>query len=273
MPSSPVHVLGDPVRMQQVVWNLATNAVKFTPEGSRVEVRLESDATRACLSVADTGVGIGPDFLPHVFERFRQAETGSARAHGGLGLGLTIIKHLVEAHGGDVRAESAGVGRGARFLVRLPAREAAAPVECSMEVGGLPAVSMDQSALAGLQLLIVDDDREILEVLRVLLEGNGAQVVAVESAREAYRHLDHGRPDAIVCDVGMPGTSGYTSIEGLRARTVEEGGAIPALALTAYASPQDAARAHAAGFHAHLAKPVDPSRVIQTVAGLARRGR
>jgi PAS domain S-box-containing protein len=273
LPPTLVHVLGDPERLQQVVWNLATNAVKFTPEGGRVEVRLESDGSQASLRVADTGVGIGPDFLPQVFERFRQAETGSARAHGGLGLGLTIVKHLVEAHGGCVRAESDGVGRGARFLVQLPAREATEPVERSAEVGEAPAVSMDQSLLEGLQLLIVDDDAEILEVLRVLLEGNGARVVAVESAREAYRYLDDGRPDAIVCDVGMPGISGYTFIEGLRARTIEQGGAIPALALTAYASPEDAARAHAAGFDAHLAKPVDPIRVILTVASLARRGR
>jgi PAS domain S-box-containing protein len=153
LPSEAVHVLADPERLQQVVWNLAMNAVKFTPEGGRVEVRLESDASHACLSVADTGVGIGPDFLPQVFERFRQAETGSARAHGGLGLGLTIVKHLVEAHGGSVQAESEGVGRGSCFVVRLPAREPVELVQRTPEVSEEPSRAVDQSLLAGLQLL------------------------------------------------------------------------------------------------------------------------
>jgi PAS domain S-box-containing protein len=273
IPETPVHVLGDPERLQQVVWNLAANAVKFTPEGGLVQVRLENDGAQACLSVADTGVGIPADFLPQVFERFRQAETGSARAHGGLGLGLTIVRHLVEAHGGNVRAASAGVGRGARFEVRLPAREEGPRLERPADVGEARAAADLSGLLEGSSLLVVDDDPEILEVLRVLFEQSGARVTAVESADDAFRRLDQERPDAIVCDIGMPDVSGYSFLEALRLRPSGTGGDVPALALTAYASPEDAARAYAAGFQAHLAKPVEPLRVLQTVAGLTRRPR
>ena len=270
-PDEGVPVLGDPERLQQVVSNLVSNAVKFTPEGGRVEVRLLAGESHVVLAISDTGIGISPEFLPHVFERFRQADGDTTRAHGGLGLGLAIVHHIVEAHGGTVRAESPGVGQGARFEVTLPARSAREvtprPEAPAREAGetALP-VSLD-----GFRLLVVDDDPDIRELLRVALEQRGAVVVVAPSVGEAQEALKRFRPDVIVCDIGMPGTDGYTFVERLR-RGEGNRESVPAIALTAYASRDDAARALHAGFQVHLAKPVDPEVLAQAIASLARRG-
>ncbi|HVQ28981.1 MAG TPA: response regulator [Vicinamibacteria bacterium] len=270
-PAEPLHVLGDPERLRQVVSNLASNAVKFTPEGGRVDVRLEARDRSVCVSVADTGIGISEAFLPHVFERFRQADGDTTRAHGGLGLGLAIVHHIVQAHGGTARAESAGVGQGARFEITLPARHG--PVVSPFAAlptseHGPPVVA--PAALDGLTLLVVDDDKEIRELLRVALEARGAAVLLAASVAEAHAALGRVRPDVIVCDIGMPGTDGYAFVERLRSRS---GGAesIPAVALTAYASRDDVVRALRAGFQVHFAKPVDPDALAHAIAALARQ--
>jgi PAS domain S-box-containing protein len=270
--ADPIQVLGDPERLQQVVWNLAANAVKFTPDSGRLDVSLDRDGDRPRLSFVDTGVGIRPDFLPHVFDRFRQAETGSARAHGGLGLGLTIVRHLVEGHGGTVEAHSEGRGLGARFVVLFPAHVG----EPSSEAGGegdRPAWPEEAGALPlqGLKLVVVDDDPDICEVLRVCLSQHGARVTVVGSAAAAFEALDRELPDALVCDIGMPGTDGYGLIRRLRARAPGAGGLIPAIAVTAYASREDSTRAHAAGFQVHLAKPLEPIRLVNALAALTGR--
>jgi PAS domain S-box-containing protein len=271
VPAEPLVVLGDPERLQQVVSNLASNAVKFTPEGGRVDVRLEGRDELVCLSVADTGIGISGAFLPHVFERFRQADGDTTRAHGGLGLGLAIVHHIMRAHGGSARAESGGVGQGARFEITLPARPPAAVMPVAvLPPGGLEVEALTPAALGGLTLLVVDDDREIRELLRVTLEERGAVVVLAASVAEAQEALGRSRPDVIVCDIGMPGTDGYSFMARLRGGS---GGAeaIPAVALTAYASRDDVARAFRAGFQVHFAKPVDPDALASSIASLARR--
>jgi PAS domain S-box-containing protein len=271
VPGEPLTVLGDPERLRQVVSNLASNAVKFTPQGGRIEVLLVAKEGLVCVDIADTGIGISGEFLPQVFERFRQADGDTTRAHGGLGLGLAIVRHIVEAHGGRVRAESAGVGRGARFEVTLPARAelrespGLSPPRSGPEADPARPVSLD-----GLRLLVVDDDPAIRELLRVALEDRGAAVVLAASVAEAHEALGQSRPDLIVCDIAMPGTDGYSFMEKLR----EDGagdGLVPAVALTAYASRDDAARAFRAGFQAHLAKPVDPGLLAQTIAAVARK--
>jgi PAS domain S-box-containing protein len=263
----PAEVRGDAGRLQQVIWNLVSNAVKFTPEGGTIEVAVAVEGNQACVSVTDSGIGISPEFLPHIFDRFRQAETGSSRSHGGLGLGLTIVRHLVEAHGGAVRGESGGIGLGARFVVALPLVEA---------VPATPGAGLDETVidgesmvLEGLKLLVVDDDQEVCELLRLSLNQQGAQVRSACSASEALACVDAQLADVIVSDIGMPGTDGYGLIASLRARAPECGSRIPAIALTAYASEDEVARARAAGFQLHLAKPVTPERVIEAIRSLA----
>jgi CheY-like chemotaxis protein len=253
-----------------VVSNLASNAVKFTPEGGRIEVHLESRGGLACMRVSDTGIGISGEFLPHVFERFRQADAGATREHGGLGLGLAIVRHIVEAHGGTVRAESAGVGRGSLFEIALPARpegtEPTGPITPRSGTAATPPAAM---SLDGLRLLVVDDDPAIRELLRVALEDRGANVILASSVAEAHEALARSLPDVIVTDIAMPGTDGYSFLEQLRTGGLPQA-TIPAVALTAYASREDAARALGAGFQAHLAKPVDPELLARTIASLAR---
>lgn len=265
-------ISGDPVRMQQIVSNLLVNAIKFTPAGGRVEVRLERNGPEVQIVVKDTGPGIRRDFLPYVFDRFRQDDTTEARSHGGLGLGLAIVRHLVELHDGSVCAESPGAGQGATFTISLPAlagaearfREAVPPTSGSSEAMD------DPPMLKGLRVLVVDDDADARVLFTRALEQCEAQVTAVPSAGAALAALEGRKADVLVSDIGMPKESGYVLIRKIRRLTREQGGEIPALALTAYASPDDAKLALAAGFQAYLAKPVEPVELARAVADLAR---
>jgi PAS domain S-box-containing protein len=274
-PGSAGTVLGDATRLQQVVWNLLSNAVKFTAEGGRVEVAVTRREAVVEVSVTDTGQGIPADFLPHVFERFRQAEAGPTRRYGGLGLGLSIVRHLVEMHGGSVRAASEGEGQGATFTVRLPlaspSRVDVAPAPVEAEV--LPANALDQApSLAGLSILVVDDAADTREMLTALLEGSGARVTVAASAREGLEALRATRPDMLVSDIGMPGEDGYSLIRQVRALSPEEGGRTPSVALTAFARVEDRTRALLAGFQAHCPKPVAPLELLAVLGALAGRG-
>jgi CheY-like chemotaxis protein/two-component sensor histidine kinase len=257
--------LGDPSRLQQVIWNLASNAVKFTPTGGRVEVRLESDGTEARITVTDTGQGISPEFLPHVFERFRQAESSSGRIHGGLGLGLAIVRHLVELHGGTVRAASAGIGRGSTFSVTLPWRalEPAAPSP--------PARTAESPTLEGIRVLVVDDDADARDLLGMVLTQARADVVTAASSREALLLLEQAPPDVIVSDIGLPEENGYELMRRVRALAAKGGGEIPAIALTGHARSEDQDRALAAGYQVHVAKPVEPAALISAIASVVGR--
>ena len=257
-------VTGDPGRLRQVVWNLVSNAIKFTPEGGRVEVELGREGPNVKVEVRDTGRGISPDFMPYLFERFRQADTASGRRHGGLGLGLALVRHLVEAHGGTVEAESAGEGRGATFTVRLSVRAVRGP-----EAEARPPEAPGPD-LAGVRVLVVEDEPDAREMVAVLLRHYGAEVRVAGSAAEAWGQLSAGElPDVLISDLSMPEEDGYALIA--RVRALPAGGQIPAVALTAHARAEDRRRALAAGFQEHLAKPVDPDELIRTVAGLTAR--
>jgi PAS domain S-box-containing protein len=265
-------VMGDPDRLQQVLWNLLSNGIKFTPKGGRVTVTLSGRNSEVTLTVADTGAGIKREFLPHVFERFRQAESSANRAYGGLGLGLAIVRHLVELHGGSVAVQSEGEGEGATFSLRLPVAAATRTAERAPA-----AVSTDGpvgQSLSGLRLLIVDDEADAREVMRFMLERGGAQVRTADSAAQALDAIREERPDLLISDIGMPVEDGYVLVRRLRAMEEGLGRRLPAIALTAYASEEDTRRALAAGFDAHLSKPVDPARLIDIAAELAgsRRG-
>ena len=269
------HSLGalraDPDRLQQVMSNLLSNAIKFTPRGGRIEVRLERAGSRATIAVNDTGPGVAADLVPHVFERFRQGEGPATRRHGGLGLGLTIVRHLVELHGGTVEVESPGELGGATFIVRLPllpSEAAGGP-----EIQRLAPLPVGPPRADGLHVLLVDDDANTLDSLRALFEHYGARVTAVPSAAEALRALESLRPDVLVSDIAMPDEDGYQLIARVRELDRERGGAIPAVALTAFAADDDRVRALVAGYDVHLSKPVDPEEVVAFVTQLARRGR
>ena len=271
-------VSGDPERLQQVVWNLLSNAVKFTPKGGRVQVRLERINSHVEISVSDTGRGINPDVLPHVFERFRQADSSTAREHGGLGLGLAIVRHLVELHGGTVRAESAGEGQGTTFTVDLPlmimrARERA---DSRSEEWAHPTAETGEGLvcppeLQGLHVLIVDDDADALSLLTAVLESCGARVTAVGAARAALDKLKGERFDVLLSDIGMPEEDGYWLIKKVRRLPKDGGGQIPAAALTAYARRQDRMRVLRSGYQMHVPKPVEPAELVAVVASLAGR--
>jgi PAS domain S-box-containing protein len=253
---------GDSSRLQQVVWNLLTNAVKFTPPGGRVVLRLDRAESKARITVTDTGVGIASEFLPHVFDRFRQADSSSTRRHGGLGLGLAIVRHIVEQHGGEVRVASPGPGQGATFTVEIPLSRSAPTAAESTDA---PAVS-NNGALRGVRILLVDDEPDARELTTAVLRVSGADVIAVGSAREALRAVASTAPDVLVSDIGMPGEDGYRLIRELRARGYQ----VPAIALTAYGRPDDREHAFSAGFQVHLAKPADPrefATVILTLLG------
>jgi len=270
-------VLCDPDRLQQVAWNLVSNAVKFTPRDGRVEVWIGRVGTSLHLRVSDTGQGITRDFLPQVFERFRQAAAGSSRSQSGLGLGLSIVKQLVELHGGTVEADSPGGGQGATFTVTLPipplllevtdTSQAGAPIEST------PAnkawTQLDRTILKGVRLLIVEDEAESREMLVTAFEQCGAQVSLAASANEAMEVLLRATPDAVVCDIGLPGEDGHEFIRKVRAVEAEKGGRIPALALTAYAGPEDRQKALAAGFDTHVTKPAAPAELVAKIALLA----
>ncbi|MBD1939338.1 response regulator [Microcoleus sp. FACHB-68] len=267
-------VAGDSNRLQQIIWNLLSNAIKFTPKGGSVQVRLERINSHVEITVIDTGVGISSDFVPFVFDRFRQADSSITRTYSGLGLGLAIVRHLVELHGGTVRADSQGEGQGAAFIVTLPLM----PVLIeTREVEGIPPrvgrkVPFDNPpSLEGLQLLVVDDEADSRVFLTTVLEQCGASVRAVASADSAIEAIKFLKPDVLLSDIGMPEEDGYTFIRRVRALKAEQGGRIPAVALTAYARAEDRMRAIAAGFQMHIPKPVEPAELATVVASLAGR--
>ncbi len=260
-------VIGDSERLQQVVWNLLSNAVKFTPKGGRVEVRLEQVNSTAQITVKDTGQGISGEFLPYVFERFRQADGTSTRLHGGLGLGLAIVRHLVEMHNGSVYAASDGEGTGATFTVQLPMIELQ-PVQLTQKNEAL----LDNfPALNGLRVLVVDDSVDTLELIAFILEQSKAQVMRAASAHEAFEAIAQSKPDILISDISMPDEDGYSLIARLRTLEAKQGSQIPAVALTAFARDEDCTRALAAGFQMHLSKPVEPAELVALVADLAGR--
>jgi PAS domain S-box-containing protein len=263
-------VAGDRDRLQQVVWNLVSNAVKFTPAGGRVDVSCEQLDGWIEIRVRDTGKGIAPEFLPHVFDRFRQADTSTTRVYGGLGLGLSIVRYLIELHGGSVTAESPGEGRGATFRIRLPVAGAASDAESVPTRVGAHASMAEPSSIVGLRVLLVEDDDDTRNMLAIVLEHYGAAVQTAASAAAAMDALEHARPDIVICDIGLPETSGLDLIRMIRALPVERGGGVPALALTAYASVTDRERALAAGFQEHLPKPIDGAALAAAVAQVAR---
>jgi PAS domain S-box-containing protein len=263
-------VLADPDRLQQVVWNLASNAVKFTPKGGRMEVRLSRVNSHVHLTVKDNGKGISAEFLPYVFDRFRQADSTSTRKYGGLGLGLAIVRHLVELHGGTVHAESEGPDRGATFTVRLPLMEERSLVAPS---AGRGSESTDPTAmrLDGVKVMVVDDELDMRDFLSVSLRQYGADVTALASVGEAVEALEREKPDVLVSDIGMPGEDGYALIRKVRALGPERGGQVPAAALTGFAAGDDSTRVLSAGYQVHLPKPVEPSQLAQVVGTLAGR--
>jgi CheY-like chemotaxis protein len=264
-------VNGDPERLRQVVWNLLSNAVKFTPERGRVDVGLTRDAD-AChieLRVQDTGKGIDPKFLPHVFERFRQADSTTTRKHGGLGLGLAIVRHLVELHGGTVQVTSAGLGKGATFTVRLPC-EHRMSLAMRPDDSSAPAAE-SHPELAGLRVLLVEDEPDARELFSNMLEMFGAEVMAVASVHDAIDAFRLHRPDVILSDIGMPGEDGYTLIRQVRELEGPEcDDRTPAMAITAFAGVADRQRALSEGYQMHVAKPIGSSQFAAAVAALAR---
>jgi signal transduction histidine kinase/ActR/RegA family two-component response regulator len=268
----PAMTSGDPDRLQQVVWNLLSNAVKFTLPGGDIMVRLRRD-NGYVLTVVDDGIGFDPAFVPHMFEPFRQADGSASREHGGLGLGLAIVRQITELHGGTVSASSAGHGQGATFEVRLPSELVldAPPARVghgSQELAPLPDV--DPTLLSGVRLLVVDDEEDARELLRTTFEAHGATVETARSAAEAMQAFERMPPDVLISDIGMPFEDGYTLIARVRARGADDGGLVPAVALTAYAAPSDRLAALAAGYQAHLAKPFEPSEITSLVDRLAR---
>lgn len=268
-----VMVAGDPGRLQQVFWNLLSNSVKFTPQGGFVRVVAERVNSHVEVSVVDNGQGMSPGFLQHAFERFRQSDSAATQESEGLGLGLSLVKHLVEMHGGSIEARSEGEGRGSTFIVKLPSvavrpadtEERSHPKEILAGTVEPPKIS-----LAGLKLLIVDDDRDSRELLRQVLAGCGADVVSAQSAREALELIEGFCPDVMVSDIGMPGQDGYDLIRRVR-MLGEDASRVPAVALTALSRLEDRTRALLAGYQSHLAKPVDPNELMLTVASLAGR--
>jgi CheY-like chemotaxis protein len=268
-------VLGDSGRLQQVIWNTMSNAVKFTPQGGRVELRLEQSCTHAQITVSDTGKGIHPDFLPHVFEYFRQADSATTRQFGGLGLGLAIVRQIVELHGGTVQADSPGIGQGATFTVRFPLMQHQSAISQEVREPQPP------SGLQDIKVLVVEDTTDMREYITFVLEQEGAKVVAVATAAEALTALDQFQPEVLVSDIGMPEVDGYMLLRQVRMRSrsdsagvsPDQGGQIPAIALTAYVGEINQQQAIAAGFQRHLAKPVEPEVLVKVIADLTQRTR
>ena len=271
-----VSVSGDPVRLQQVIWNLLSNAIKFTPRGGRVQVRLERVNSHVEVAVSDTGAGISADFLPHVFDRFRQADQKTTRQHGGMGLGLAIVRHLVELHGGTVRAESPGEGHGSTFTVLLPVAAVYHVEEEGERVhpaarNTLPAFELFDR-LDGMKILVVDDEPDTREMLKAGLGQCGAEVTAVGSAAEALESIEKSAPDLLISDIGMPDEDGYELMRRIRQLPAETGGRVPAIALTAYARVEDRMHALRAGYQMHVPKPVELAELAAVAASLVRRG-
>jgi signal transduction histidine kinase/ActR/RegA family two-component response regulator len=270
-------LLGDANRLQQVVWNLLSNALKFTPKDGQVEIRLQRINSHAEITVSDTGLGISSDFLPFVFDRFRQQDSSTTRSYGGLGLGLAIVRQLVELHGGTVTVVSPGIGQGTTFTVTLPAmitpQPPSDPEPLNSIVEAKPRVDASPS-LEGLQILAVDDEADALELLITILQNNGAEVIAVASVKQALTIIETATdrsPDVLVSDIGIPDEDGYFLIRKLRQLEAQRGGKLPAIALTAYAGSDDRRQALLAGFQRHLTKPVDAAELVAVVASLTGR--
>jgi signal transduction histidine kinase/ActR/RegA family two-component response regulator len=262
-------ISGDSARLQQIVWNLLSNAVKFTPEGGRIEVALEAVGSHARLKVRDNGQGISPEFLPLVFDRFRQADSSPTRGHGGLGLGLAIVRHLVELHGGTVHAESNGPGQGTTFAVTFPL------LAVRLDVGLMAHKVKDpcdcEATLNGLRVLVVDDEPDARHIISALIARTGAEVRSCQSAREALEVFQQWQPDVLMSDIAMPGEDGYSLISKVRSLPAEKGGDVPAAAFTAYAREEDRKRALAAGYQMHIAKPVSSVQLVEMISQLAGR--
>ncbi len=262
------YVHGDFARLQQVVCNLLSNAIKFTPSGGRVEVALSRQGSTAQISVQDSGQGIKAEFLPHVFDRFRQEDGSISRRHGGLGLGLAIVRHLVELHAGTVEAHSEGEGAGARFAIHLPIRATLAQPLVADASAARAAVT---ATLAGVRILVVDDEAGARELMSQMLQDFGAEVALADSGHTALSLLFEQRPHVLLADLGMPGMDGFALIEQVRALDPEFGGLTPAVAVTGYSSPQDRLRALQAGYQNHIAKPVEAEELAIVIASLAGR--
>ena len=267
-------ICADSCRVQQIVWNLLTNAIKFSFDGGAIRIRIRREPTTVEISVTDGGQGISHDFLPFVFESFRQGDAATTRRQGGLGLGLSIVKHLVEAHGGSVRAESAGEGQGATFLVRLPiVAMCATPAEAAAaSLSTRPIESPDEpvASLNGVSVLVVDDDEESRAIVAEYLSGQQAHVITAASAVQAFDVLRHQHVDVLLADIAMPEEDGYSLIKQIRASASGDTATIPAAALTSFARDEDRQHALEAGFHMHVAKPVDPRRLVETITALRR---
>ncbi|HVW36086.1 MAG TPA: response regulator [Pirellulales bacterium] len=267
-------VVGDPDRLQQVIWNLLVNAIKFTPAGGEISVRLSRAESKILVEVADTGEGISSEFLPHIFDRFRQADSSSKRSHGGLGLGLAIVRHVVELHGGSVSAASEGRHRGATFYVTLPVAAVASPEHHSHSgsaASRAPAAAPAHIKLDGLRVLVVDDEADGREAIAKVLELRGADVLAASTVREALALLKAAPPDVLVSDIGLPDEDGYDLIRMVRELDDEQAKHVPAIALTAFAREEDSMRALSAGFQLHASKPIEPGVLTALVARLAGR--
>jgi CheY-like chemotaxis protein len=267
-------VMGDPDRLQQVVWNLLSNASKFTPAGGTITVRLDGNKSRTRITVSDTGQGISPEFMPHVFERFRQNDASSTRRQGGLGLGLALVRELVDLHGGVVRAASAGLNQGSTFTIDLPT--SVSEEVLAIESDGIRARTGRSASLGGVRVLVVDDESDARELMIAALTQAGAEVTAVASSLDAVAAIESAAPDllphVIVSDIGMPGEDGYSLMRQVRALQPARGGRIPAITVTSYASHEDVAKAMAAGYQRHVSKPMDPSTLVVVVAQLAHTG-
>jgi hypothetical protein len=268
-------ISGDADRLQQIVWNLLTNAVKFTPKGGKIQVNVQRIDSHVEIVVSDSGVGISKEFLPYVFDRFRQADASTTRIHGGLGLGLSIVRQLVDLHGGSVSVHSEGEGKGATFTIMLPfvgavsdqkEAEPANTVQSDelIHFSGLP-------SLKGIRVLVVDDEADTRELICEVLKECGSEVIMSRSVAEALEALEQYKPDILISDLGMPDEDGYSLISKIRALPAERGGQIPAAALTAYARAEDRMRVLRSGFQFHLPKPVDSAELVTVVASLAGR--
>jgi CheY-like chemotaxis protein/anti-sigma regulatory factor (Ser/Thr protein kinase) len=266
-------IRGDADRLQQVVWNLITNALKFTQKGGEIRVSLRRVASDLEFEVRDNGIGIAPEFLPHVFESFRHGDASTTRAHRGLGIGLSITKHLVELHGGSIELRSEGVGCGTSAVVRLPVSPL---VSVTPGIVKVAATTKSKSltipeGLEGLRALVVDDEPDARDLFRILLESCGIEVRAVGTVREALAELENGPPDVIISDIGMPEEDGYALISRIRALPEKNSANVPAIALSAFAGSNERTRALLAGFNLHMGKPVEPAQLLAAIADLAGR--
>ncbi|MGL6344694.1 MAG: hybrid sensor histidine kinase/response regulator, partial [Waterburya sp.] len=265
-PSAPIsRVMGDETRLQQVFWNLLSNAVKFTPDGGKVDIWLEQVQNNVQIRVTDTGIGISPEFLPHVFERFRQADGSTTRQYGGLGLGLALVKHLVELHGGTVTAESLGEDQGATFKVTLPSLQESTSSNLPT-TSDLQQPAIDSGSLSGIRALVVDDQPDNLDLIEFVLTQEGAIVTAVTSATEALEIISKNPPDILISDIGMSEMDGYELLQRIRALPTQQDKPLKAIAVSAFAQQEDQEKAIAVGFQAYLSKPVNLTDLVTAIA-------